>query len=74
MQAIYDTWCEKNTFTSKLLKAIKKAEEGLQQGQLDGNLQKIPCKEWGIPYTDTLFREVAIEWLVATDQVNEPYS
>ena len=35
---------------------------------------ELPRKERVIPYTDALFREAAIEWLVATEQVNETYS
>jgi len=42
----------------------------LKQGKLDSHLQDMPHKEWVISYTDAQFRQVAIEWLVATDQVN----
>jgi hypothetical protein len=45
----------------------------MRQGQLDSHLQEVPCKECVIPYTDALFREAAIEWLVATDQVTISY-
>ena len=45
----------------------------MRQGQLDSHLQEMPRKERVIPYTDALFREAAIEWLVATDQVTISY-
>ena len=73
MQAIYDTWCKKNNFKSKLPKAVKveveAAEATLKQSRLDGHLQEVSHKERIVPYTDALFCEAAIEWLVATDQV-----
>ena len=79
IQGIYDTWCEKNDFKSKLPKAVKKveveaAEATLKQGQLDGHLQEVPHKEWIVPYTDALFCEAAIQWLAATDQVIISYA
>jgi hypothetical protein len=46
----------------------------MKQGRLDNHLQEMPRKERVIPYTDALFREAAIEWLVATDQVTISYS
>jgi hypothetical protein len=57
----------------KLPKAAKKAKEKaeqatLKEGRLDSHLKEIPHKEWVIPYSDTLFHEAVIEWLVATDQ------
>jgi hypothetical protein len=45
----------------------------MRQGRLDSHLQEMPRKERVIPYTDALFREAAIEWLVATDQVTISY-
>ena len=48
---------------------MEAAEATLKQGRLDGHLQEIPRKEHTVPYTDALFREAAIEWLIATDQV-----
>lgn len=61
---------------TKLPDAVKQAKEAadidrdmLQQSSLDGHLRKIPQQERAIPYSDKLFHEVAIEWLIATDQV-----
>jgi hypothetical protein len=48
---------------------VEAAEATLKQSRLDGHLQEVPRKERIVPYTDALFREAAIEWLVATDQV-----
>jgi hypothetical protein len=31
---------------------------------------EIPQKERVVPYSDNLFRDAAIEWLVSTDQVH----
>ena len=39
------------------------------QSQLDPHLRERELKTCVIPYTDALFRQVAIEWLIATDQV-----
>ena len=41
----------------------------LEQHTLDGHLGEIPKMERVIPYTDSIFREAAIKWLIATDQV-----
>jgi hypothetical protein len=38
------------------------------QPRLDPHLREKPQKEKIIPYTDELFRDAAIEWLVSTDQ------
>lgn len=41
------------------------------QQRLDSHLKEKPPQERVVPYTDDLFREAAIEWLVSTDQVSE---
>jgi hypothetical protein len=65
---------EKNQFTSKFpndVRERKKAaeEKTASQSTLDPYLWDCPVKEKVIPYTNTLFREAVIEWLIATDQV-----
>lgn len=45
------------------------AAAALDQTTLDSHLRDIPSKEHVLPYTDALFREAAIEWLISTDQV-----
>jgi len=67
-------WCSKNNFESKLPKAVKArkdakvAEDRSKQSSLDPHLEE-RRKETFVPYSDSLFREAAIEWLIATDQV-----
>ena len=72
MQAEYLQWAEGNRFTSMLPKDAKQHTEkqsGSKQGRLDGHLQPIPIKENVTLYSDELFCEAAIRWLVDTDQV-----
>lgn len=40
-----------------------------QQANLDGHLRKIEPHEAIIPYSDSLFRDAAVEWLISTGQV-----
>jgi len=42
-----------------------------EQTRLDSHLKELPLKEKVLPYTDKLFCDVAIEWLVLTDQVRD---
>lgn len=39
------------------------------QARLDPHLREKPPKERMIPYTEELFCDAAVEWLVSTDQV-----
>lgn len=39
------------------------------QARLDTHLREPQPKERIIPYSDAIFREAAIEWLIETDQV-----
>ena len=71
-----DEWEKKNNFESKLLKAVKARKEKandmamkLEQHTLDGHLQEIPQMEQVTPYSNSIFREAAIKWHIATDQV-----
>jgi hypothetical protein len=72
-QAEYIAWAAANKFESMLpgdtkrRKAIK-ADTDAQQ-TLDPHLRELPVKERVHPYTDLVFRQAAIEWLVSTDQV-----
>ena len=52
----------------------KEAEDAAKDGAqttLDPHLQERPPKETFVAYSDALFREAAIEWLVSTDQVRD---
>ena len=58
-------------FESKLPGDIKKRKEATEKAErtLDRDLKEKKLTERVLPYTDKLFRQAAIEWLVATDQV-----
>jgi hypothetical protein len=73
----YNEWAKISNFDSKLLKAVKMKKEKadnaaakIKQRLLDGHLKEIPLKEQVVGYTDSIFQEAAIEWLIATDQVH----
>ncbi|KAF8805223.1 hypothetical protein BYT27DRAFT_7104785, partial [Phlegmacium glaucopus] len=69
----YNVWRSKNDFELKLPKAVKAqkdakaTEDHSKQSSLDPHLEECP-KERFVPYSDSLFQEAAIEWLIATDQ------
>ncbi|KAJ3828573.1 hypothetical protein F5880DRAFT_1472177 [Lentinula raphanica] len=74
-QPIYRQWCEKNQFISMLPKdvqarkvAIRDAAEKHKQSTMDPHVEKKPSIKQTVPYSSALFREVAVEWLVCTDQ------
>ncbi|PCH39189.1 hypothetical protein WOLCODRAFT_55268, partial [Wolfiporia cocos MD-104 SS10] len=71
-RAEYLKWCEENKFQSMLPRDTKWRRDQMKadsQSSLDSHLQeRLPPKERVIPYSDVLFREAAVEWLVATDQ------
>lgn len=56
---------------TKLAKDVRNAinADRLQQKTLDDDLQLLPEQQRIKVYSDRAFREAAIEWLVATDQV-----
>ncbi|KAJ7885964.1 hypothetical protein B0H14DRAFT_2338457, partial [Mycena olivaceomarginata] len=72
----YQEWAKKNNFESRLPDDVKErakaaaaataAKVRLQQQSLDPHLRKKPDRP--APYTDDLFMEAALEWLIATDQ------
>ena len=69
---MYQKWAETNRFLSMLPKdaeSRRKDADANNQLCLDPHLREKPQKEKIIPYTDELFRDAAIEWLVSTDQV-----
>jgi len=45
------------------------AAEKLKQSQVNDHFTVIPEEEKPMPYTDKVFKEVAIQWLIETDQV-----
>ncbi|KAJ7834468.1 hypothetical protein B0H14DRAFT_2363802, partial [Mycena olivaceomarginata] len=70
----YQEWAKKNNFESRLpddpLRPAIAAKVRLRQQSLDPHLRKKPDRL--APYTDDLFMEAALEWLIATDQANSP--
>ena len=71
----YHKWAKGANFLSKLPEDVKKrkaAEEEVMR-MLDHDLREKKPSEWVTPYSDKLFREVAVEWLVATDQVRKSF-
>jgi hypothetical protein len=72
VQGKYRNWAKTAGFESKLPGDIKKRKAATEETMrtLDSDLvKKKPC-ERVVPYSDKLFRRVAVEWLVATDQVS----
>ncbi|PCH40965.1 hypothetical protein WOLCODRAFT_34165, partial [Wolfiporia cocos MD-104 SS10] len=71
-RAKYLKWCKENKFQSMLPRDTKWWHDQMKadlQSSLDSHLrERLPPKEHVILYSDALFREAAVEWLVATDQ------
>jgi len=69
---MYLDWAEKNKFQSMLPKDAWRRHDPAsanEQTRLNSHLKELPLKEKVLPCTDELFSNVAIEWLVSTDQV-----
>ena len=74
IQEEYLKWAKENDFVSMLPKDCKQRKESaaaaaVQQTRLDSHLQPVVAKPKPTPYSDQLFHEAAIQWLVNTDQV-----
>ena len=70
--AVYQKWVELNNFLLMLLKDAEKHPKDIHdknQPHLNPHLWEKPQRERIIPYTNELFCDAAIEWLVSTDQV-----
>ena len=46
------------------------AAEKLKQSQVDDHFTVVPEGEKPMPYSDEVFKEAAIQWLIETDQVS----
>jgi hypothetical protein len=71
--AKYRIWAKSADFESKLPEDIKQrkiAATAATQRILDRHLSEQNVTERLVPYSNKLFRQTAIEWVVATDQVN----
>ncbi|KAE9387809.1 hypothetical protein BT96DRAFT_736276, partial [Gymnopus androsaceus JB14] len=69
----YRQWCKANDFTSMIPKDVKirkNAAEAAAASQtvIDDHAVPLPHKERVLPYSDELFQQAAIEWLIETDQ------
>jgi len=51
----------------KDLKAWQEKAKANAQTSLDPHLEEMPMKKCVVPYSDTLFQWLTIEWLVLTD-------
>ena len=74
LKAEYHSWVNQNDFLSMLpkdTKAQKKKVKVDSQTSLNLHLKEIPVKMCVIPYSDKLFQQTAIEWLVSMDQVSK---
>ncbi|KAJ7465506.1 hypothetical protein FB451DRAFT_1041499 [Mycena latifolia] len=73
LQPAYKKWATKSGFESRLeadVKARNAAEDAakaLHQETLEPHLRDKPAR--AEPYTDQLWLDAALEWLIATDQV-----
>ena len=71
LQGKYWMWAKSANFKSKLpgdVVAHKKKAEQAQQ-TLDASLVEKKLAMKVVPYSDWLFKTVAIQWLIAADQV-----
>ncbi|KAF8237269.1 hypothetical protein L208DRAFT_1248467, partial [Tricholoma matsutake] len=66
----YRNWAKSVNFLSKLPGDIKKRKEAAEEvtRTLDHDLREKKISEWVVPYSHKIFRCMAVEWLVATDQ------
>jgi hypothetical protein len=71
-QGKYRNWCKKTGFESKLAGDIAARKLKLEQSQrtIDSYLVEKNFPDGTASYSDDLFQQAAIEWLVATDQVS----
>ncbi|KAF8150423.1 hypothetical protein BJ912DRAFT_869674, partial [Pholiota molesta] len=71
-KGIYRTWCKTNSFISMLPEDTKarKADllQKLEQSQVNEHFPKARPEDKPVPYSDELFKEAAVRWLVETDQ------
>jgi hypothetical protein len=71
-QGKYRNWCKKAGFESKLAGdvAARKLKAEQSQQTIDGHLVEKKSADRTVYYSDKVFRQAAIEWLIATDQVS----
>ncbi|KAF8481671.1 hypothetical protein DFH94DRAFT_609267, partial [Russula ochroleuca] len=66
----YHNWAKSAKFLSKLPGDVKKCKEADREVQhtLDCDLREKDPEQVVVPYSDKLFRQTAVKWVVATDQ------
>jgi predicted metal-dependent hydrolase len=67
----YRNWAKSSNFELKLPGDVKQQKEAAEKvtRTLDRDLVKKKLTDRVVPYSNKLFRQAAIEWLIATDQV-----
>ena len=71
LQGKYRSWCKKTGFESKLPGDVIARNLKPEQSQrtIDGYLVEKKSTDGSVAYSDRLFQQAVVEWLVATDQV-----
>jgi hypothetical protein len=46
----------------------------MEQSQLDDHFQRVNPEDKPVPYSDGIFKDAAIQWLIETDQVISSFS
>ena len=76
-QDCYHKWCKKNNFLLMLPDDAKEQKAAKhvtpQQTQVDDHFTKAWPEDKPPLYTEELFKEAAIKWLIQTDQVSFKY-
>lgn len=67
--AKYRKWAKEHLFESMLPGDVKARKENAAQQSINAHLTERKLAERVVSYTDRLFKQAAIEWLVSTDQV-----
>ena len=73
-QGPYKKWAKLNNFVSMLPEDSKARraqvlEENLQQTNVNDHFKPAPKEEKPEPFSDELFKQAAIDWLIETNQV-----
>ena len=74
-QGTYLKWVQEtpgavNKLPEYLAEQCKKRDDNLKQTAVTAHFEKAERQEPILPYSNELFKEAAIEWLIATDQVS----
>ncbi|KIL55519.1 hypothetical protein M378DRAFT_55799, partial [Amanita muscaria Koide BX008] len=70
-KGLYRRWCKSTGFLSMIpedAKARREEKDSKEQTQVDDHFQRVNPGDKPTPYSDELFKEGAIRWLIETDQ------